>query len=136
MALNRTQGTHCFPHAHIYVSLVYLVPHHHLLIHLLHVHLRLCSRVLLCGKRKKKIDRSGFIFSARQSLTNRKFPSQTCVRIKMNLNYEKTTFSIYMPFNAPCFHFCQSSVSKAEPKCTLRWHATLNFQGQQTWNSS
>ena len=48
-----------FPHAHIYVSLLgYLVPHHHLLIqltNLLHVHLRLCSRVLLCGKRKEEV---------------------------------------------------------------------------------
>ena len=92
-ALNLTQVTHCFPHAHIYVKdcgeigiqvnkyeihrlragsvgswvvpeqahiyvslLGYLVPHHHplnQLTHLLHVHLKLCSRVLLCGKEKE-----------------------------------------------------------------------------------
>ena len=53
--LNLTQVTYCHP-VHIYVSLVeYLVPHHHLLIELIQVHLRLCSRVLLCGKRKEKV---------------------------------------------------------------------------------
>ena len=49
---------HCFPHTHIYVSVLgYLVPHHHLPIQLplLHVHLRLHARVFLCGKRKEKV---------------------------------------------------------------------------------
>ena len=55
LSLNLTQVTHCHP-AHIYVSLVgYLVPHHHLPIQLLHVHLRSCSRVFLCGKREEKV---------------------------------------------------------------------------------
>ena len=62
-ALNLTQVAYCFPHEHIYVSLLgYLVPHHHLLIqltHLLHVHLRVCSRVLLHGKRKEEVWSSG-----------------------------------------------------------------------------
>ena len=49
---NLTQATYHAHHAHIYVSLVrYLVPHHHLLIQLLHVHLTLHLTVLLCGKR-------------------------------------------------------------------------------------
>ena len=53
--LNLTQVTYCHP-VHIYVSLVgYLVPHHHLLIELIQVHLRLGSRVFLCGKRKEKV---------------------------------------------------------------------------------
>ena len=35
----------------------------------------------------------------------------------MNLNYKKTTFSIYNPsFNASCFHCCQSPDSKADFK--------------------
>ena len=51
---NLTQVTHCHT-VNIYVSLLeYLVPHHHLLIHLLHVQLRLCSRVLL-QKRKGEV---------------------------------------------------------------------------------
>ena len=50
--LNLTQVTYC----RIYVSLVkYLIPHHHLLIELIQVHLRLGSRVFLCGKRKEKV---------------------------------------------------------------------------------
>ena len=45
-------------YTHIYISLLrYLVPHHCLLIpltDLLRVHLRFCSRAVLCGKRKEK----------------------------------------------------------------------------------
>ena len=53
--LNLTQVTHCHP-VNIYVSLLgYLVPHHHLPIQLLHVHLRSHTTVLLCGKRKEKV---------------------------------------------------------------------------------
>ena len=46
-SLNLTEATYCFHHAHVYVLLLgYFVPHHYLLISWL------CSRVLLCGKRK------------------------------------------------------------------------------------
>ena len=55
---NLTQVTSHAHYAHIFVSLLeYLVPHHHLLIqltNLLHVHLRLCSRVL-SRKRKEEV---------------------------------------------------------------------------------
>ena len=52
---NLIQATYPAHHAHIYVSLLgYLVPHHHLLTHLLHVYLRLCSRVVLGGGRGRK----------------------------------------------------------------------------------
>ena len=54
-SLNLTQDACCFPHAHVYVSLlVYCVSHHHLLnqLILLHVHLLLCSRVLLCREER------------------------------------------------------------------------------------
>ena len=60
LSLNLTQVIHCFPRAHIYISLLrYLVPHHYLPIqltlHLLHVHLRLRPKVFLCGKREEKV---------------------------------------------------------------------------------
>ena len=77
LSLNLTQVTHCHP-VHVYVSLVgYLVPHHHLPIQLLHVHLRSCSRVFLCGKREEKV----------------------CAEMKVNISSMTTTdkpsFSIY-----------------------------------------
>lgn len=43
-SLNLAQETYSLLHAHIYISLLgYFVPHYQLLIHLLHVYLRLCS---------------------------------------------------------------------------------------------
>ena len=84
--LNLTQVTHCHP-VHVYVSLVgYLVlPHHRLhlsiqLTHLLHVHLRLCSRVLLCGKRKEKV----------------------CAEMKVNISSTTTTDEQNVPFTNMC----------------------------------
>ena len=150
--LNQTQGTHCFPHEHIDVSLLgYLVPHHHLLIqllHLLHVHLKLCSRVLLWGKRKKKIDTKIWVHIFSITTTDKqKVPftnmlSQKLLRValcmvflrsftivtsyksvsttlfldtKMNQNYEKTTFSIYMSLIHHIFISVRDLTSKLNP---------------------
>ena len=73
---NLTQVTSHDHYAHIYVSLLgYLVPHHHLPIqpplHLLHVHLRLHLRVLLCGKRKEKVYAKMWVHISSMTTTDR-----------------------------------------------------------------
>ena len=72
---NLTQVTSHAHYAHIYVSVLeYLVPHHHLLIqltNLLHVHLRLHLRVLLCGKRKEKVYAKMWVHISSMTTTDR-----------------------------------------------------------------
>ena len=80
LSLNLTQVTYWFPHAHIYVSLLrYLVPHH-LLTHLLHVHLRLCSRAYLCGEEEEGSLSTGVWLCTFSKTTGNKLFLNMCIR--------------------------------------------------------